>query len=118
MGITLGMRPYVGTKDGVHYSYGYSGHGIAATHTAAKTLRDLVLGRDLSEIGHELTTAERETQSPPEPLMFAGSRATTALLQVQDTAMDRGMSRPDIDFLSAALKLATRMGKTAPARRG
>jgi glycine/D-amino acid oxidase-like deaminating enzyme len=111
VGITPSMRPYVGGRSGIYYGFGYSGHGIAATHMTGEVLSDLVLGASLSAIGHELTAVERELRFPPEPLMFVGSRATTALLGLQDAAMDRGLPHRDVDLLGVALKAAGRFGR-------
>lgn len=46
IGVTSDKLPHVGqASPRVAYVYGYSGHGIVASHAAGKALRDLTLGR-------------------------------------------------------------------------
>lgn len=84
------LLPYVGSLGtGIHYAYGFSGHGVAPSHTAAKALRDFVLERD-SEYTELIFVGQREARLPPEPLRFLATRLTTWLLQRQDRRMDAG----------------------------
>jgi glycine/D-amino acid oxidase-like deaminating enzyme len=82
--ITREMVPHVGdTGDGIYYAHGYCGNGISVTHTAAKSLRDLILGRD-STYTNLLFVNGAEKGFPPEPFSFLGSKVVTSALAVQD----------------------------------
>lgn len=82
--VTRDLVPHVGRlADGTHYGYGYCGNGIAMTHTAGRTLADLVLERD-TEHTNLLFVSAREPAFPPEPLSFLGARALSAVLAWQD----------------------------------
>lgn len=63
---------------GLGFAGGYAGEGVAASNLAARTLRDLVLGRDseltrLPWVGHPARNWE------PEPLRFLGARGIYSL---------------------------------------
>ncbi len=61
---------------------GYVGEGVAASNLAARTLRDLILGR-----GSELAWVGREPRRwEPEPLRWAGIRSVYRLYRRADTA--------------------------------
>lgn len=82
--ITREMVPHVGgTGDGVFYAHGYCGNGISVTHTAGKSLRDLILGRD-SVYSNLLFVDGAEKTFPPEPIAYLGSKVVTRALAVQD----------------------------------
>jgi glycine/D-amino acid oxidase-like deaminating enzyme len=82
--ITREMVPHVGSSgDGLFYGYGYCGNGISVTHAAAKSLRDLILGRD-SVYTKLLYVNGAEKGFPPEPISYLGSKAVTSLLAAQD----------------------------------
>jgi glycine/D-amino acid oxidase-like deaminating enzyme len=82
--ITREMVPHVGgTGDGVYYAHGYCGNGISVTHTASKSLRDLILGRD-STYTNLLFVNGAEKGFPPEPFSYLGSKLVTNALAVQD----------------------------------
>ena len=82
--ITREMVPHVGsTGDGVFYAHGYCGNGISVTHTASKSLRDLILERD-SVYTDLLFVNGKERTFPPEPIAFLGSKVVTRALAVQD----------------------------------
>jgi len=108
IGITPSFLPYVGTLEGgIHYGYGYNGHGVAPSHTVGRTLADLVLGRRTSHT--ELVYVDqREGRFPPEPLRFLGTRLTTALLERQDRRMDAGGGAGEMDPL--LLRIVNRLG--------
>ncbi|MFL5859567.1 MAG: NAD(P)/FAD-dependent oxidoreductase [Solirubrobacteraceae bacterium] len=68
---------------GMGWAGGYAGEGVAASNLAARTLRDLVLGRDtdlarLPWVGH----AARDWE--PEPLRFVGARGIYTLYRLAD----------------------------------
>lgn len=67
IGVSKDMVPHVGPLSSrVSYAYGYSGHGIVATHLAAQALRDLTL----------------ETQNDAARLPFALSVPSSAALRI------------------------------------
>lgn len=73
---------------GVGEAGGYSGHGVAATNLAGRTLADLVLRRatDLTTlpwVGHRGRSWE------PEPLRFLASRAIIGIMGSSDRAEER-----------------------------
>jgi glycine/D-amino acid oxidase-like deaminating enzyme len=98
--ITATFLPYVGTLGGgIHYGYGYNGHGVAPSHTVGRALCDLVLERDSEYTGLLFVNQDREPRLPPEPLRFLGTRLTTKLLDRQDLRMDRGEGVGEMDPL-------------------
>lgn len=58
---------------GLGFAGGYAGEGVAASNLAARTLRDLVLGRD-SELTRLPWVGHRARNWEPEPLRFLGAR--------------------------------------------
>ncbi len=107
VGITGTFLPYVGRRDdGIHYGYGYNGHGVAPSHLVGKCLRDLVLERDTAYTGLVFVNG-RESRIPPDPLRFLGARITTALLERQDRRMDAGGGIGEMDPL--LLRLVNRL---------
>jgi glycine/D-amino acid oxidase-like deaminating enzyme len=76
---TVGFNP----SSGLGYAGGYAGEGVAASNLAARTLRDMVLGRD-TELTR-LPWAGRPARNwEPEPLRFVGARGIYALYRVAD----------------------------------
>jgi glycine/D-amino acid oxidase-like deaminating enzyme len=72
----------------VGWAGGYTGHGVAASNIAGRTLADLVLGREtdrvtLPWVGH------RSRRWEPEPLRFMASRAIVGVLLRADHSEDR-----------------------------
>lgn len=82
------FAPHFGVLGGnILYGYGYCGNGIAATHTGGKVLRDLTLGKDTDYSRLLFVDNERRkapASFPPEPLMYAGARAATRLMDWKD----------------------------------
>ncbi len=85
LGVSRDWCPTVGLDQptGIGYAGGYAGEGVAAANLAARTLRDLVLGRDtdlsrLPWVGHPARDWE------PEPLRFAGARGIYSLYRLAD----------------------------------
>ncbi|HWE09159.1 MAG TPA: FAD-binding oxidoreductase [Solirubrobacteraceae bacterium] len=85
LGVSRDWCPTVGLSrsSGLGYAGGYAGEGVAASNLAARTLRDMVLGRDteltrLPWVGHPARNWE------PEPLRFIGARGIYTLYRVAD----------------------------------
>ncbi len=85
LGVARDWCPTVGLNrsTGLGYAGGYAGEGVAASNLAARTLRDMVLGRDteltrLPWVGHPARNWE------PEPLRFMGARGIYTLYRVAD----------------------------------
>jgi glycine/D-amino acid oxidase-like deaminating enzyme len=85
LGVSRDWCPTVGLNrdSGLGYAGGYAGEGVAASNLAARTLRDMVLGRDseltrLPWVGHPARHWE------PEPLRFLGARGIYALYRLAD----------------------------------
>ncbi|WP_228974888.1 FAD-binding oxidoreductase [Streptomyces sp. DH12] len=87
--VTRDYAPHFGQLPGgnVFYGYGFNGNGIAATHTGGKVLRDLVLGKDTEYARLLYVDDGRRGQRdfPPEPLLYAGARATTRLMEWKES---------------------------------
>jgi glycine/D-amino acid oxidase-like deaminating enzyme len=82
--ITRDYVPHIGElAPGVFYGYGYCGNGIACTHAASKSLRDLVLEQD-TNYSNLLFVRGKERGFPPEPLSYVGAGALSRLLAWQD----------------------------------
>ncbi|MFI8853421.1 FAD-binding oxidoreductase [Streptomyces sp. 891-h] len=83
------FAPHFGVLGGnLLYGYGYCGNGIAATHTGGKVLRDLALGKDTdySRLLFVDNARRRPLASfPPEPLLWAGARTVTRLLDWKES---------------------------------
>jgi hypothetical protein len=73
----------------VHYGLGYSGHGVAPSHTGGQILRDLVLGRRTAHT-ELLFVKPARGAFPPEPLRWIGFTATRRSLLRQNRQMDAG----------------------------
>lgn len=88
--VTDVFLPAFGTVPGtgVHYGYGYSGHGVAPSHTGGQILRDLVLGRDSEHTN--LVMVREARKFPPEPATFLGERVSRRALKKQDRDMAAG----------------------------
>lgn len=98
--VTSRFVPRIGSLDGgrVHYAFGYSGHGVAPTHTAGRILRDRILGR-VTEDTEVCFVDTPQPRFPPEPLTWIGAESTRRLLQRQDRRMDRGADGGEVDPL-------------------
>lgn len=91
---------------GVGLAGGFIGQGVAASHLAARTLRDLVLGADtpltrLPRVGH------RSRRWEPEPLRWLGARGVHALYSLAD----RDEARRDSARPPLAARLADAVGR-------
>lgn len=45
LGITFDLMPHVGRVDGIHYAYGYCGHGVSIASYLGKEVGELIAGR-------------------------------------------------------------------------
>jgi glycine/D-amino acid oxidase-like deaminating enzyme len=85
LGVTRDWCPAVGLDraSGLGYAGGYAGEGVAAANLAARTLRDLVLGRD-TELTQLPWVGRPARAWEPEPLRFMGARGIYALYRLAD----------------------------------
>jgi glycine/D-amino acid oxidase-like deaminating enzyme len=82
--ITRNLLPRIGRRaDGVYHAYGYCGNGIAMTHTAGRTLANLMLERD-AQIERPAFVNGPEPAFPAEPLAYLGAQLLSRLLATQD----------------------------------
>jgi glycine/D-amino acid oxidase-like deaminating enzyme len=77
---------------GLGWAGGYTGHGVAASNLAGRTLADLVMGATTSRttlpwVGHHTRRWE------PEPLRWVGVHGLYALYRAADSAEDNGSPR-------------------------
>jgi glycine/D-amino acid oxidase-like deaminating enzyme len=85
LGVSRDWCPTVGLdrKTGLGYAGGYAGEGVAASNLAARTIRDLVLGRD-SELTRLPWVGTPARDWEPEPLRFLGARTIYSLYRLAD----------------------------------
>jgi glycine/D-amino acid oxidase-like deaminating enzyme len=85
LGVSRDWCPTVGLNwsSGLGYAGGYAGEGVAASNLAARTLRDMVLGRD-TELTHLPWVGRPARNWEPEPLRFMGARGIYTLYRVAD----------------------------------
>ncbi len=90
LGVSRDWCPTVGVNPstGIGFAGAYAGEGVAASNLAARTMRDLILGRDT-----ELTRLPWVGAPPrnwePEPLRFIGARSVFHLYGEADRREDR-----------------------------
>jgi glycine/D-amino acid oxidase-like deaminating enzyme len=84
-GVARDWMPRVGIdrETGLAWAGGYVGEGVAAANLAARTLRDLLLGRD-SELTRLPWVQPPAHRWAPEPLRFAGARSIYGLYRLAD----------------------------------
>ncbi|MFL5859861.1 MAG: NAD(P)/FAD-dependent oxidoreductase [Solirubrobacteraceae bacterium] len=68
---------------GLGWAGGYAGEGVAASNLAARTLRDLVLGRD-TDLARLPWVGRPAREWEPEPLRFIGARGIYTLYRLAD----------------------------------
>lgn len=85
LGVSRTWRPAVGidAARGLAWAGGYAGDGVAAANLAARTLRDLILGRD-TELTRLPWVGPFERSWEPEPFRYAGIHAVHKLLGAAD----------------------------------
>jgi glycine/D-amino acid oxidase-like deaminating enzyme len=74
---------WLGGRDRVAYSVGYSGHGVGPSHLSAKILRDMILGRHSELLDLPMVT-KRPVRLPPPALRWPFLAASQRLLQRGD----------------------------------
>jgi glycine/D-amino acid oxidase-like deaminating enzyme len=86
LGVSRTWRPAVGVDKthGVGWAGGYAGDGVAASNLAARTLCDLILGRD-TELTRLPWVGPLERNWEPEPFRYVGIHAVHKLLGVADS---------------------------------
>jgi glycine/D-amino acid oxidase-like deaminating enzyme len=97
-------RPAVVFDRGMGYAGGYVGEGVVASNLAARTLVDLVLGRDSPLVGLPWTQ-HRARKWEPEPVRFLGVNAAIRLAPWADR-MEARTGRPS-RFLGGMLDTLT-----------
>ncbi len=85
LGVSRDWCPAVGfdRAAGVGFAGGYAGDGVATSNLAARTLRDLVLGRD-TELTRLPWVGTSARSWEPEPLRFLGARGVYGLYRLAD----------------------------------
>ena len=85
LGVSRTWRPAVGVDAarGMGWAGGYAGDGVAASNLAARTLRDLVLGRE-TELTALPWVGPLERSWEPEPFRYVGIHAVHRLLGAAD----------------------------------
>ena len=77
---------------GLCWAGGYAGEGVAAANLAARTLRDLILGRD-TELTRLAWVEHRSRSWEPEPLRWLAVQAVYGLMRTAD-AIESRTGRP------------------------
>jgi len=85
LGVSRTWRPAVGVNPAMNFAWagGYAGEGVAASNLAARTLRDLILGRD-TELTRLPWVGELGRKWEPEPFRYLGIHAVHKLLGAAD----------------------------------
>lgn len=86
LGIPRDWYPSVGfdRSSGLAYAGGYVGDGVATTNLAGRTLRDLILGHNDSDLVTLPWVGRRSRRWEPEPLRWLGINAVTLLFAIAD----------------------------------
>jgi glycine/D-amino acid oxidase-like deaminating enzyme len=87
---------------GIAFAGGYAGEGVAASNLAARTLRDLLLGRD-SELTRLPWVGEPARRWEPEPLRYLGARGVHRLYRLADRLEARTGRRSSLGALANRL---------------
>ncbi|HEX4011049.1 MAG TPA: FAD-binding oxidoreductase [Solirubrobacteraceae bacterium] len=108
LGVSRDWCPTVGLDraTGLGHAGGYAGEGVAASNLAARTLRDLVLGRD-TELTRLPWVGDPARDWEPEPLRFMGARGIYTLYRLADR-QERGRSHSASLIAAAADRIAGR----------
>ena len=80
----IGFHP----STGLAFAYGYTGHGVATTNLAGRTLADLITGRE-SELTALALVGHRSPDWEPEPLRWIGVRYVQGALARLDARGER-----------------------------
>lgn len=90
---------------GIGASVGYAGHGVAPANLAARTLADLVLGRD-SELSVLPLVDHRPPRWEPEPIRWVGVQTMYRLFRLADAREERRRAPSTSLIARAAGRLA------------
>ena len=90
LGVARDWCPSVGyePQSGIAHAWGYAGEGVAASNLAARTLRDLILGRS-NELASLPWVGQGARSWEPEPLRFLGARGIHRLYGLADAQETR-----------------------------
>ena len=104
LGVARDWCPSVGyePRSGVAHAWGYAGEGVAASNLAARTLRDLILGRS-SELASLPWVGQGARPWEPEPLRFLGARGIHRLYGLADAQETRTHRRSPLAGLADAI---------------
>jgi glycine/D-amino acid oxidase-like deaminating enzyme len=104
LGVSRDWCPTVGLDraSGVGFAGGYAGEGVAASNLAARTLRDLILGRD-SELTGLPWVGELPRNWEPEPFRFLGAHGVYYLYREADRREAKTGRRSHIATVADAL---------------
>ena len=94
--------PIFGSRDSVHYGFGFTGNGVGPTYLGGEILARLALDRRDEITGLALVEPDRKL-FPPEPLRFIGGSVIRAALVRRDDAYDRGDDPDPITGFVASL---------------
>ncbi len=90
LGVSRDWCPTVGLNraTGIGFAGGYAGEGVAAAHLAARTMCDLILGRD-TELARLPWVGAPPRNWEPEPLRYIGARSVFHLYGEADRREER-----------------------------
>jgi glycine/D-amino acid oxidase-like deaminating enzyme len=103
--------PIFGSRDRVHYGYGFTGNGVGPSELGGRVLARLALDRRDEISGLALVEPERK-RFPPEPLRYAGGALIRRALVRKDAREDQGR-RPD-PLTAFVASLPRRLGLHLP----
>jgi glycine/D-amino acid oxidase-like deaminating enzyme len=104
LGVSRDWCPGVGldADTGIATAGGYAGEGVAAANLAARTLRDLILGRD-TELTRLPWAGTHARNWEPEPLRFIGARGIYGLYRAADRVEERTGRRSHLATVANAI---------------
>jgi glycine/D-amino acid oxidase-like deaminating enzyme len=90
LGMPRDWIPQIGfdRDQGIAFAYGYTGHGVATTNLAGRTLADLITGRE-SELTDLPLVGHRSPSWEPEPFRWLGVRYVQGALARLDAQGER-----------------------------
>ncbi len=88
---------------GIGASYGYVGDGVTSSNVAARTLRDLVLGEEDTELTSLPWVNHRSRQWEPEPLRYLGVNGSILVARTIDYLEQRDVEASFLKWVLRAL---------------